>query len=41
MKFTFKTDKATGKWRFFYHDYHHIKLQKKQVGMITDKNHIE
>lgn len=37
MKFTFKTEKATGKWRAFYPDNHIIKLNKIKVGMIDDK----
>lgn len=37
MKFTFKTDKPTGRYRSFYNDYHHIKLNKKCVGNIADK----
>ena len=35
-KFTFKTEKSTGRYRSFYSDYHIIKLQKKQVGTILE-----
>jgi len=37
MKFTFKTDKSTGRYRAFYSDYHYVKLKKKEVGNIGDK----
>lgn len=36
MKFSFKTEKATGRWKSFQNDYHIIKLNKKQVGLIDD-----
>jgi len=34
MKFTFKTEKPTGKWKSFDNDSHYIKLNGKQVGAI-------
>lgn len=37
MKFTFKTDKATGPYSSFYSDQHSVKLKKKEVGAIGDK----
>lgn len=37
MKFTFKTEKPTGRYRSFDVDTHHIKLKKKKVGYINDK----
>jgi hypothetical protein len=36
MKFTFKTDKPTGKWKSFEHAFHHIKLKGVKVGSIDD-----
>jgi glutamine synthetase adenylyltransferase len=36
MKFTFKTEKPTGRYRAFDSDDHHIKLNKKRVGSIVD-----
>jgi hypothetical protein len=36
-KFTFKTNKSTGRYRSFYSDTHDIKLNKKLVGHINDK----
>lgn len=33
-KFTFKTEKQTGKYRAFYNPWHYIKLDGKQVGYI-------
>lgn len=36
-KFTFKTDKPTGKYKAFHDEYHHIKLNKKTVGSIDDE----
>ena len=36
MKFTFKTDKPTGKWKSFDHSYHNIKLNGVNVGSIDD-----
>jgi len=38
MKFTFKTEKATGRYGSFFPDNHYIKLKRKQVGTISDKN---
>lgn len=35
-KFTFKTEKPTGKWRSFGKDRYIIKLDGKQVGNITN-----
>jgi hypothetical protein len=35
-KFTFKTVKATGKWRAFNPDHHEIKFKKQYVGWIDD-----
>lgn len=37
MKFTFKTTKATGRYRSFFKDTHAIKLNKVEVGSIDDK----
>lgn len=37
-KFTFKTTKPTGKWRSFQSTQYDIKLNKKVVGWIQDKN---
>lgn len=37
MKFTFKTEKPTGRYRSFYPDHHYVKLKKQIVGMIGDK----
>ena len=34
MKFTFKTEKPTGKWKSFDKPHHIIKLNKKEVGNI-------
>ena len=36
MKFTFKTEKSKGRYSSFYPDIHIIKLNKKQVGNITE-----
>jgi len=36
MKFTFKTEKPTGKWKSFEPDHHLIKLKRKECGNITD-----
>jgi hypothetical protein len=36
-KFTFKTEKAVGKYRSFYSDFHTIKLNKEVCGTIDDK----
>lgn len=35
-KFTFKTEKPTGKWRSFDEDTYHIKLKGKEVGQIVE-----
>ena len=35
-KFTFKTDKPTGKYRYFQNSFHNIKLNKILVGSIDD-----
>jgi hypothetical protein len=35
--FTFKTENSAGRYRSFYPDYHHIKLNKKKVGNIDDE----
>lgn len=37
MKFTFKTEHPTGRYRSFYPSYHHIKLKKIEVGSIDDR----
>lgn len=36
-KFTFKTEKPTGPYSSFFASSHYIKLNKKLVGLITDK----
>jgi hypothetical protein len=36
-RFTFKTEKSTGRFSSFYPDVHHIKLNKIECGYITDK----
>lgn len=36
MKFTFKTERSTGRYGSFYPDSHYIKLKKQAVGSITD-----
>lgn len=36
--FTFKTEKATGKWRSFYHDTHIVKIKGAKVGRIDDNS---
>ena len=36
-KFTFKTEKATGRYRSFYNDSHTIRMKKMTVGSITDR----
>jgi len=38
MKFTFKTTKATGRYRSFFTDHHDIKFNKFECGCIEDKN---
>lgn len=35
-RFTFKTDKPTGRFASFEKDYNHIKFNKKDVGTIDD-----
>ena len=35
-KFTFKTEKSKGRYASFYPDTHHIKLNKQEVGDISD-----
>jgi hypothetical protein len=37
MKFTFKTEKPTGRYRSFFTEHHYVKLKKQTVGMIEDK----
>jgi hypothetical protein len=37
MKFTFKTEKPTGRYRSFYRKNHDIKIKKKKVGSIVDR----
>ncbi len=37
-KFTFKTEKSTGPYGSFYPDHHYIKLDKKIVGNISDRD---
>ena len=36
-KFTFKTEKSTGRYGSFYPDLHYIKIKGKQCGSINDK----
>lgn len=36
MKFTFKTEKPTGRYRSFFSESHDIKLKKMKVGSIVD-----
>ena len=36
-KFTFKTEKPTGRYSSFYDPTHHIKLNGKECGYITAK----
>ena len=38
MKFTFKTEKPTGRYRSFSSEYHIIKMKKYTVGTITDRD---
>lgn len=41
MKFTFKTNEPTGRYRSFYRPTYYIKLKRKEVGYIgSDKPHI-
>lgn len=35
--FTFKTNKATGRYASFFPDNHYIKLKKRKVGQIDDE----
>jgi len=35
MAFTFKTKQPEGKWKSFYKPTYHIKLNKKEVGLIN------
>lgn len=35
MKFTFKTEKSTGRYASFYSDHYHIKLNKVEVGYFS------
>lgn len=37
-KFTFKTEKSTGSYSSFFPDTYHIKLNKKKVGSINDRD---
>lgn len=37
MKFTFKTEKPTGRYSSFSPDSHYIKLKTKECGRISDK----
>jgi len=37
-KFTFKTDKPTGKWKWLDSNTNHIKLNGNSVGEIVDSN---
>ena len=37
IKFTFRTEKATGQWRSFQPDHHYIKLKGYDVGSISDE----
>jgi hypothetical protein len=37
MKFTFKTDKPTGRYRHFFPSHHYIKLKGKTCGSIEDR----
>lgn len=36
-KFTFKTERPTGSYSSFFPSQHDIKLKKKKVGMISDR----
>lgn len=38
MKFTFKTEKPTGRFKIFSSTSHFIKLKKKEVGHIVNKS---
>lgn len=38
MKFIFKTDKPTGKWKAFQKDVHNIKLNGCEIGTIDDES---
>ena len=35
-KFTFKTEKSTGRYRAFFQEAHHIKYNKIEVGLIRE-----
>jgi hypothetical protein len=35
--FTFKTEKASGRYAFLNTDHHYIKLKRKEVGQIGDE----
>lgn len=37
QKFTFKTERPTGKWRSFEKSFHRIKFNGKKVGRIIDR----
>lgn len=37
-KFTFKTEKQTGRYKSFFTPWHYIKLNGKQVGSIEHKS---
>ena len=39
MKFTFKTEHPTGRYRSFYPSHHYIKFLKKEVGKISDEDY--
>jgi hypothetical protein len=36
-KFTFKTEKPTGRYKSFYNVTHHVKYNKVEIGTIDDK----
>jgi hypothetical protein len=38
MKFTFRTEKPTGRYRSFGNDGHIIKIGKNEVGLIADES---
>ena len=37
-RFTFKTEKPTGRYRSFYEPIHYIKFKKIKIGYIDNKN---
>lgn len=37
MKFTFKTEKPTGRYRSFLPEHHYVKLKKQTIGTIDDE----